>query len=74
MKQYKTQPITAVEHFISNKKYKIMREYCGGKLKRYNTKVYASYEEARKAIRRIVTKLYGYKDSYTQYGFRVASE
>lgn len=56
------------------KTYKIMREYCGGKWKRYNTKVYQSYEEARKAVRRIVTKLHGYKDSYTKYGFKVAAE
>jgi len=54
------------------KQYKIMRGFCGGKVKRYNTKVYQSYEDARKAVRRIVTRLYGYKDSYTSYGFKVA--
>lgn len=52
--------------------YKIMRAYCGGKLKRYNTKNFPTYEEARKAVRRLVTKLNGkYVDSYSSFGFKV---
>jgi hypothetical protein len=45
--------------------YKLMRKYCG-KLKRYNSLTFASYEEARKYTRRLVTKLAGgYKDGYS---------
>lgn len=40
--------------------------------KRYNTKKFYGYEEARAYVRRLVTRLYGsYSDSYTQYGFKV---
>ena len=40
--------------------------------KRYNTKNFSHYEEARAYVRRLVTRLYGgYSDSYTQYGFKV---
>jgi hypothetical protein len=48
-----------------------MRKYCAGaaqayKLKRYNSLTFASYEEARKYTRRLVTKLAGgYKDGYS---------
>ncbi len=48
-----------------------MRKYCAGaaqayKLKRYNSLTFASYEEARKYARRLVTKLAGgYKDGYS---------
>ncbi len=51
--------------------YKLMRKYCGSaaqayKLKRYNSLTFASYEEARKYARRLVTKLAGgYKDGYS---------
>ena len=52
--------------------YKIMRDYCGGKLKRYNTKTFENYQEAKKYVRRLVTKLYGkYHDDYSQFGFTV---
>jgi len=51
--------------------YKIMREVCGG-VKRYNTKSFASYQEAKKYVRRLVTRLHGsYSDTYSQYGFKV---
>ena len=47
--------------------YKIMRDN-----RRYNTMKFASYEAARKYVRRLVTKLFGsYKDAYTQFGFKV---
>lgn len=40
--------------------------------KRFNNKTYPTYEEARKAVRRIVTKRIGrYVDSYTGFGFHV---
>ncbi len=40
--------------------------------KRYNNKVFNTYEEARKYVRRLVTKLAGrYIDGYTQQGFQV---
>ncbi len=48
-----------------------MRKFCavaqgGYKLKRYNSLTFASYEEARKYTRRLVTKLAGgYKDGYS---------
>jgi hypothetical protein len=46
--------------------YKLMRKYCGDKLKRYNSLTFASYEEARKYARRLVTKLAGgYKNGYS---------
>ncbi len=46
--------------------YKLMRKYCGSKLKRYNSLTFPSYEEARKYCRRLVTKLSGgYKDGYS---------
>lgn len=51
--------------------YKLMRKFCavaqgGYKLKRYNSLTFASYEEARKYVRRLVTKLSGgYKDGYS---------
>jgi len=51
--------------------YKIMLEVCGG-FKRYNTKSFATYQEAKKYVRRLVTKLHGkYSDTYSQYGFKV---
>jgi len=40
--------------------------------KRYNTKSFPTYQEAKKYVRRLVTKLYGkYSDTYSQYGFKV---
>ena len=46
--------------------YKLMRKYCGTKLKRYNSLTFSTYEEARKYARRLVTKLAGgYKDGYS---------
>jgi len=40
--------------------------------KRYNTKTYNSYEDARKYVRRLVTKKLGaYFDDYTQFGFNI---
>jgi hypothetical protein len=51
--------------------YKIMRKVCGG-IKRYNTKSFATYQEAKKYLRRLGTKLYGhYSDTYSQYGFTI---
>jgi len=51
--------------------YKIMREVCGG-FKRYNTKSFATYQEAKKYVRRLVTRLHGsYSDTYSQYGFTI---
>lgn len=42
--------------------------------KRFNTKSFESYEEARKYVRRLVTRLTGsYSDSYTSRGFRIVS-
>lgn len=56
-----------------NEQYKPMKQYkivFNGK--RYNTKKFYDYEEARAYVRRLVTKLYGaYSDSYTEFGFRV---
>ncbi len=50
-----------------------MRKYCGDKLKRYNSLTFASYEEARKYVRKLVTRLYGnYSDAYTKYGFTIS--
>lgn len=41
--------------------------------KRYNTKTFASYEECRAYVRRLVTRLVGhYHDAYTEFGFKVA--
>jgi len=46
--------------------YKIMYKSCGTILRRYNSLTFASYEEARKYTRRLVTKLAGgYKDGYS---------
>lgn len=40
--------------------------------KRYNSKSFTSYEDARKYVRRLVTRLTGvYKDSYTTVGFTI---
>ena len=48
-----------------------MREVCGG-VKRYNTKTFANYQEAKKYVRRLVTRLTGnYSDTYREYGFKV---
>jgi hypothetical protein len=42
--------------------------------KRYNNKKFASYEDARKYVRRLVTRVTGaYQDSYTQVGFSIAA-
>ena len=54
-----------------------MRKYCAGaaqayKLKRYNSLTFASYQEAKKYVRRLVTRLHGsYSDTYSQYGFTI---
>lgn len=67
MTSYK-QNTTAVKQKVKTMKtYKIV--FNG---KRYNTKNFYSYEEARAYVRRLVTRLYGsYSDSYTKFGFRV---
>lgn len=40
--------------------------------RRYNNKSFSSYEEARRYVRRLVTKLIGkYHDAYTEFGFKV---
>lgn len=40
--------------------------------RRYNTKTFNSYEEARKYIRRKITQLYGsYHDAISYFGFSV---
>jgi hypothetical protein len=40
--------------------------------RRFNSKTFQSYEEARKYVRRLVTKLHGmYFDDYTWAGFQV---
>ena len=40
--------------------------------RRYNNKVFSSYEEARKYVRRLITRLLGnYSDGYTEFGFKV---
>jgi len=47
--------------------YKIMRFG-----RRFNTKKFATYEDARKHVRRVVTKLVGkYNDDYTAFGFSI---
>lgn len=41
--------------------------------KRYNNKKFLSYEEARKYVRRLLTKKFGnYSDSYRGYGFQIS--
>ncbi len=50
-----------------NMMYKIYRNN-----RRYNNKTFDTYESARKYVRRIITKLYGYHDDYTSFGFKVA--
>ena len=40
--------------------------------RRYNNKVFSSYEKARKYVRRLITRLLGkYSDGYTEFGFKV---
>ena len=40
--------------------------------KRYSTKNFPTYEDARKYVRRLVTKVAGmYHDDYTKFGFQV---
>lgn len=40
--------------------------------KRYNNKKFGSFEDARKYVRRTVTKISGeYHDSYTFFGFTI---
>lgn len=40
--------------------------------KRFNNKCFATYEDARKYVRRLVTKVAGmYHDDYTKFGFQV---
>ena len=62
-----------VEHYEMQMKKANMKTYkilFNGK--RYNTKNFSHYEEARAYVRRLVTRLFGsYSDSYTQYGFKV---
>lgn len=48
-----------------------MIKVCGG-IKRYNTITFNSYQEAKKHVRRVVTRLHGsYSDTYSQYGFTI---
>lgn len=43
--------------------------------KRYNSKSFPSYEDARKYVRRLVTKLTGsYRDDYTKLGFQIIAK
>lgn len=61
------QSTTAVKQLLNMPTYKITLNN-----KRYNTKSFFSYEDARRYVRRLVTKLQGcYSDSYTQFGFKV---
>lgn len=47
--------------------YKIVRG-----TRRYNSKTFTSYQEAKKYVRRLVTRLMGqYFDDYTWAGFKV---
>ena len=40
--------------------------------KRYNSKSYGSYEEARKYVRKLITTRFGkYQDSYSEVGFKI---
>ena len=49
-----------------------MLEFHNGPCRRYNTKTFSSYQEAKKHVRRLVTKLFGkYSDTYSQYGFTI---
>ena len=49
--------------------YKILRY-----TRRYNSKSFTSYEDARKYVRRLVTKITGtYHDDYTQFGFTISN-
>ena len=50
----------------SRKELEMIRNYFG------KSQVFPTYEEARKAVRRLVTKLNGkYADSYSSFGFKV---
>ena len=41
--------------------------------KRYNNMSFSSYEDARKYVRRLITKLTGrYFDDYTWFGFHIS--
>lgn len=41
--------------------------------RRYNTKTFNSYEEARKYVRKLVTKIAGrYNDAISSFGFSIA--
>lgn len=41
--------------------------------KRYNSKSFRSYEDARKYVRRLITRKFGeYTDGYTQLGFKIS--
>lgn len=43
--------------------------------KRYNNKTFLTYEEARKYVRRTITKLVGgYVDSFTPLGFNIVAK
>lgn len=40
--------------------------------KRFNSKNFDSYEDARKYVRRLLTKINGmYSDSFSDYGFKI---
>ena len=53
----------------NTKMYKILRY-----TRRYNSKSFTSYEDARKYVRRLVTKITGtYHDDYTQFGFTISN-
>lgn len=42
--------------------------------RRYGKKSFESYEEARKYVRRVITRLTGsYRDDYTSLGFRIVA-
>lgn len=43
--------------------------------RRYNNKAFTSFEEARKYVRRTVTKIAGtYRDDYTCFGFSIQAK
>lgn len=43
--------------------------------KRYNNKVFKTYEDARKYVRKIITKRVGqYNDSIGQFGFSIVAK
>jgi len=66
---YRHKPPNFILKIGHTKMYKIYRDD-----KRYNNKVFSSYEEARKYVRRKITQLIGcYVDSISYEGFSIRS-